>query len=854
MACESPPMSAYVRPRTQGKFLDVGDSRLWVRGVTYGTFRPGSDGTPFPERDVVDRDFAAMAAAGFNAVRTYTAPPSWLLDAAMRAGLRVLAGLSWTNHIAFLDDRRRVREIVSQVRADAARCARHPALLALSIGNEIPAPIVRWHGQQEVARFLHVLYDTAKSEDPGALVTYVNYPTTEYLELPFLDLLCFNVYLESRERLAAYLARLQNLAGDRPLLMAELGLDSVRNGEAAQAETLTWQLATTFEAGAAGAFVYAWTDEWHVGGHDMDHWGFGLTRRDRTPKPALAAVSQAIAEVPFPADEPQPLISVVVCSYNGSRTIRETLEGLRRLDYPKYEVIVIDDGSTDATPTIAAEYDVRLISGPNRGLSHARNLGMRAATGEIVAYIDDDAWPDRHWLTYLAAAFARTSHAAIGGPNIPPPRDGEIGACIANAPGGPIHVLVSDTQAEHIPGCNMAFRRAALEAVGGFDEQFRKAGDDVDVCWRLMEQGMTIGFSPAAVVWHHRRTSVAAYVRQQRGYGEAEAMLERKWPQKYNVLGHVSWAGRLYGGGVAAALARRARIYHGTWGVAPFQSVYREAAQGLAAFALTPEWYLLLAVLTGVSVLGLVWSVFALALPLAVGGAVLSLARAARGGLAARFRGIPASRHAWLRVVTAWLHLVQPFARLRGRLDGGLTPWRRHARRSAALPQIYMWTLWTMQRREPYEWLAALEEGLRATGLAVARGGAWDRWDLHVRGGSLGGVRVLLTSEEHGAGRQLVRLRAWPRAMLAGLLVAGGIGGTVLAASMGALIAELLFVVFTAVIALRGLADCGVATAAVRDLFALKARAELQAARGAASAANGAAATRHATTAAERAA
>src|SRR5690349_19121750 len=80
------------RPRAHGKFIDVGDTRLWVRGVTYGTFRAGPDGTQFPERQVVERDFAAMAAAGFNAVRTYTLPPVWLLDAAAAAGLRVLAG------------------------------------------------------------------------------------------------------------------------------------------------------------------------------------------------------------------------------------------------------------------------------------------------------------------------------------------------------------------------------------------------------------------------------------------------------------------------------------------------------------------------------------------------------------------------------------------------------------------------------------------------------------------------------------------------------------------------------------------------------------------------------------------
>src|SRR3989442_7014584 len=103
--------------------------------------------------------------------------------------------------------------------------------------------------------------------------------------------------------------------------------------------------------------------------------------------------------------------------------------------------------------------------------------------------------------------FLSTSHAAVGGPNLPPPGDGPIAECIARAPGGPVHVLLSDREAEHLPGCNMAFRKARLEAIGGFDPQFRTAGDDVDVCWRLEERGFTLGFSPAAMVWHHRRNS-----------------------------------------------------------------------------------------------------------------------------------------------------------------------------------------------------------------------------------------------------------------------------------------------------------------------------------------------------------
>jgi O-antigen biosynthesis protein len=590
---ERSPLSASVigdvRPRVRGKFLFVGEEKFYIRGVTYGTFCPDEDGNEHHAPEVVERDFAQMAANGLNAVRTYTVPPRWLLDVAQRHNLRVMVGLPWEQHVAFLDDKKRARSIEGRVGTGVRACAGHPAVLCYAIGNEIPAPIVRWYGHRRVERYLERLYRIAKAADPEGLVTYVNYPTTEYLQLPFLDLVCFNVYLEAPELLDAYLARLQNIAGDRPLIMAEIGLDSRRHGEDAQARALDWQVRTAFAIGCAGAFVFAWTDQWYRGGYAIEDWDFGLTDRDRRPKLALGAARTTFAEVPFPPDLPWPRVSVVVCSYNGARTIGDCLEGLLHLEYPDFEVIVIDDGSTDSTAAIAAEYGVRLISTENRGLSHARNIGMEAATGEIVAYLDDDACPDPHWLTYLAATFLSTTHAGVGGPNIALVGDGPIADCVANAPGNPTHVLLSDREAEHIPGCNMAFRKACLQAIGGFDPQFRVAGDDVDVCWRLRQCGWTLGFSPAAMVWHHRRNSLRAYWKQQTGYGKAEALLEGKWPEKYNAGGHYMWAGRVYGKGYSHRVGRVGRIYQGIWGSAPFQSVYEPAPSTLWSLSLMPE-------------------------------------------------------------------------------------------------------------------------------------------------------------------------------------------------------------------------------------------------------------------------
>jgi GT2 family glycosyltransferase len=760
---EAPPVAATTvdlrppRPHVRGKFIFVGEEKLYLRGVTYGTFRPGTNGDAFHLPEIVDRDFAQIAANGMNAVRTYAAPPRWLLDTAWRHGLRVMVGIPWEQHIAFLDDRRRSRAIEQGVRRAVRTCRDHPALLGYAIGNEIPAGIVRWTGRGRVERFLDRIVRAAKDEDPGGLVTYVNYPSTEYLQVASIDFLCFNVYLESRERLEAYLARLHNLAGNRPLVMAELGLDSRRNGAEAQARALDWQVRTAFASGCAGAFVFAWTDEWHRGGYDIDDWDFGLTDRNRHPKPALHAVRRAFAETPFPAEVRWPRISVVVCTYNGERCIRDCLEALRKLDYPNFEVIVVDDGSTDGTGAIAREYDFLFIRTPNGGLSSARNVGLRVADGEIVAYIDDDAYPDPDWLKFLAATFMSSTHAGVGGPNIPPPEDGFIAGCVACAPGGPIHILLSDLEAEHIPGCNMAFRRDELLAIGGFDPQFRTAGDDVDVCWELQERGHTLGFSPAAVVWHHRRNSVGAYWRQQRGYGKAEALLERKWPQKYNALGHVSWSGRLYNNGHSQGFGpRRGRIYQGTWGSALFQSVYEPAPGLLRSLPLMPEWAVLLLTLATLGGLGLGWSPLLAALPLFVIAAAATIVLAIHNGS----RALPSTYR--FRAVTAFLHLIQPFARLRGRLSLGLTLWRRRETAGFTLPWSRTFTIWSEQGRAAHEWLRSLEATLQADRAVVVRGGDFDHWDLEVRVGALGAVRILMAVEDHGGGKQLVRFRSWP--------------------------------------------------------------------------------------------
>ena len=755
-------------PRVQalGKSLFVGGEKLLLKGVTYGTFRPDAEGHEFPPAAVVERDFAGMARHGWNAVRTYTAPPRWLLDAAQRQGLRVLVGLGAERYTGYLCEGTWTPSQDECLRAGVRTCAGHPALLGYAVGNEIPGASVRWLGAARVERHLERLCGMVRRADPGALVTYVNYPTTEYLRLPFVDFLCFNVYLESQDRFEAYLARLQNLAEDRPLVMAELGLDSLRDGEQAQASALDWQVRSAFASGCAGAFVYAWTDEWHRGGEDVHDWAFGVTRRDRSPKPALVAVERAMREAPLAAAGPWPTVSVVVCTRNGARTLRDCLEGLRGIEYPNYEVIVVDDGSTDASAAIAQEYCCRLVRTENRGLSNARNTGIQAAQGEIVAFTDDDARPDPHWLKYLAEALRRGSDVAAGGPNIVPPTDGWIAQCVAASPGGPAHVLLTDREAEHIPGCNMALRKSALEAIHGFDPRFRTAGDDVDVCWRLRDNGGRLGFHAGAMVWHHRRGSVRTYWRQQVGYGRAEALLEEKWPERYNAMGHVSWGGRIYGAGLARAwMASRPRIYQGSWGEAPYQRMYERPAGLLAALVLTPEWYLGLLVLGLLAVAGAAWAPLRWAIAALGLASAASLLQACRSAAATRFPYAPrdARERAGRRPLVAFLHALQPAARLTGRLRHGLTPWRRRGLRGFVVPWPRTRRIWCERWQAQHERLAAVECELLAQGGVTRRGGEYDRWDLALRGGPFASARFRMAVEEHAQGRQLVRMRAWPR-------------------------------------------------------------------------------------------
>ncbi len=799
-------------PHIDGKFLRVGGQRFLVKGVTYGTFAPDASGHQFPDIDRVRADFRQMAEHGFNTVRVYTPPTEALMDEAALAGLKVMVGLPWAQHVAFLERESEARAIRQDAAEAVRRLGAHPAALLFAVGNEIPPSVVRWYGAARVERFLRDLYDDAKAASPESLLTYVNFPPTEFLDIDCFDVCAFNVYLHKESELKAYLARLQHLAGNKPLLLAEAGADSIREGLHGQARITSQHIRTAFAEGLCGAVAYAWTDEWWRGGDTVSDWAFGLVDRDRQPKPALAAVSAAFAEAPFPASVQAtwPRVSVVVCAYNAGDTIDDCLRSLADLTYPNFEVIVINDGSRDGTGAIAKGHAelwpaLRVIDIPNGGLSAARNVGLAHATGEIVAYTDADVRVDQDWLTHLVQPMIGTDLAGSGGPNVVPTDDPWVAQAVARAPGGPTHVLFDDRLAEHVPGCNMAFRREALLSIDGFNPVYLRAGDDVDVCWRLHGRGRKIGFAPSALVWHHHRSTVKAYWRQQLGYGEGETWLAAHHPEKF-VNGQMLWHGHIYSHLPFVRSLTTRSVNTGVWGTAAFPSVYSTDTNPLQFLPHSTLWMVVstIALLAGSAFAADGFRLGLLAALIGLAGWGTTVARCVRFALKSDLTGLQpfegrtlAQTHRRYRALIAWLHLLQPLARLRGQIRGmSYSPQvtTSHVTRLPWNMPVPTWrdawsavSLFRGDERERTFWseawlsqttllteLVGVLRASRPTQL-VDLGDGWhsDR-DLRLSIGSWGWLSVKTLVEEHAKGRCLLRVSTQLRPSFVGLLRALG--------------------------------------------------------------------------------
>jgi membrane protein implicated in regulation of membrane protease activity len=219
-----------------------------------------------------------------------------------------------------------------------------------------------------------------------------------------------------------------------------------------------------------------------------------------------------------------------------------------------------------------------------------------------------------------------------------------------------------------------------------------------------------------------------------------------------------------------------------------------------------PEWFLLIAALAAFCALGPLWRPLLWALPLLALAIAMPLAQSWLAARRAVYETQPRSALESLKRkgMTAFLHLVQPLARLYGRIEFGLTLWRAPItwRLWKARPRAY--SIWNERWRSPTDLLEMVEKNVRDCGPAVLRGGEYDTWDLEARAGALGFARLRVLVEEHGAGKQLARFRLQPRCSIGAVLAILALTVPAIAAVLnGAWVAAAVLGAFAAAVLVR---------------------------------------------------
>lgn len=226
-----------------------------------------------------------------------------------------------------------------------------------------------------------------------------------------------------------------------------------------------------------------------------------------------------------------PLVSVVIPALNAERTIGDTLAALRaQAGVPgPVEIIVADNGSSDGTVGIARAAGATVIHAHERGPSAARNAGIGAARGRVIAHTDSDTVPSRRWLGALVSALDRAGRAVATGPIVGWPASTAAERFVEARGAYTRSVSVDHPVHPYATGMNLAIRADDLRDAGGWDP-WMGSGEDIDLCIRLRRRGVGIAWSQGASLFHRHRSDDAALWRQARWYGSGYAQLHLKHP------------------------------------------------------------------------------------------------------------------------------------------------------------------------------------------------------------------------------------------------------------------------------------------------------------------------------------
>ncbi|MFC1709284.1 glycosyltransferase [Candidatus Omnitrophota bacterium] len=234
----------------------------------------------------------------------------------------------------------------------------------------------------------------------------------------------------------------------------------------------------------------------------------------------------------------EPFVSVIVPTYNSERTIKKCIDSLLDIDYSNYEIIIVDDGSSDKTRKILSEHKgvIGVIESQHSGPSRCRNIAVKDAKGDFIAFTDSDCIVDRNWIKELIKGFTQERVVGVGGIQISPNDETSFGKRVqeffelTGFLGGYIKSGRNEELVEvsHNPSCNAVYRKSAFLEIGGFDEKLWPS-EDVDLDYRLKKKGYIFMFNPKAVVYHYRPQFLKALLKMMSRYGYVQGILTKRY-------------------------------------------------------------------------------------------------------------------------------------------------------------------------------------------------------------------------------------------------------------------------------------------------------------------------------------
>jgi glycosyltransferase involved in cell wall biosynthesis len=242
--------------------------------------------------------------------------------------------------------------------------------------------------------------------------------------------------------------------------------------------------------------------------------------------------------MPVASDGVKPLVSIVIACPNRSWMLDECLKAIGAQTYRNFETIVLPDAEEEMETDVAAAARLAVIPTGKVRPAEKRNLGIARAKGEIVAFIDDDAYPDAKWLEYAVRYFTEPSVGAVGGPGVTPPNDGflermsgRVYDCRMVSGGYKYRYRAGGVRrdVDDYPSCNLFVRRDVLEKIGGYRTDFWP-GEDTLLCKDIVDKGFRIVYDPWVVVYHHRRRLFGPHLRQLGRYAFHRGYFVKRFP------------------------------------------------------------------------------------------------------------------------------------------------------------------------------------------------------------------------------------------------------------------------------------------------------------------------------------